>query len=1078
MSGTGAHPDPTLDPIERELARTVFRLGPFAQSVSLLAGLVLALALSPVVSLWTLALWYLVLAATVAFRVWLIFRFRQADTESASLTHIIRHYRYGILASGVAWGSSIALTAPTFPLEYMALTTMVLAGMTAGATMVLAALRGHLMFFAVPAVLPAAVILASRGDLTGIMAGLLVGYFILAMRRVEQDLHGVLRRNAELSSRNRALASRLSDSNELLTDGAEGQTERTHRAESRYRVLQALYQTTSVVGTTLDERLREMLRIGCRYFGLPYGVVSHIEGGIYTVREIVAVDAPVRMSAGQRMPLKEAVCAVTFDSDEPIAFSGEAQRAVALAAHPSGDPSAFCNAYIGARIQISGRTYGTMCFYDTEPQDLQIEGVDREFARLMAQWVSRELSEQQLQEALRRKADELALITNSVNAGIAYADRDLVLRFANRRYRDSLGEGRQDIVGRALNDIIGEADFATIEPDLKRCLAGLEVRYTFEREVPGGDIAVRDVSLVPDLRTDGTVRGIFALVYDVTEASRLKADLDGKIKELQLITDSVTAGIGYTDGDQVFRYINRAYLEFLGKSEDQIVGKHLSKVIGEKDYAQAKPLVERCLSGEQVRYQAERRDPAGDKVHRSVSLVPDLGEDGTARGIFALIYDVTEERRLQDALDEKVKQLHTITDSVNAGIGYIDRDLTFVFTNRTYSVILGRAEETLAGLTVEEVMGPTYFSSIRGHLDRVLAGESVTYEAEREYSAGRKSVLQVTIEPDVLDGDVVGMFVFGTDITEFRDTELALVAETDLAETTLDSVSESVIRIGVDGVIEFMNPAAVLMTGMAAEVACGRSLSEVLPLVFSDGRQLAPMVLREVVGRRVRLEPDEDLWLKRPGEGSGAWIRCLAVPLRSRTDGLGEGLLLLSDVTAQRRMIQELAHRATHDTLTGLHNRRELERQLTRAVDEAAAGAAPFALIFLDLDGFKEVNDELGHLAGDQMLAQIADAMRETMRQEDVLARIGGDEFAVLARNCSLVAAQAIAEKLRVAVRATSLTWGGNVRHVGVSIGIAPVGPDSGDARSVLNLADQACYAAKRAGKDRIELAVPDGPVH
>jgi len=1081
MSGPDAHPDPNHDFVEQSLARTLFRLGPYSQSMSLFGGLALAIALSPVAQLQYIALWFATLAATAVYRIFLVRRFRaQADDQrsSADLARSIRRYQIAILASGICWGASILLLAPGFPSAYVAVATMVLAGVTAGVATALAAQRGLLMAFSILALTPAALVFFAGGDLLGVMAGILVCIFIAAMMRVERNLHRVLRDNLELTASNAELALRLGVANADLTDQAQGHAARAQRAEARARVLHALHETTSVVGTTVGTRLQEMLRIGCRYFGLPNGIISHISGGTYTVREVVAVEGEPRMRAGDSMALDDAVCAVTFDSDDPIAFAGETQRSYALRDHPAGDLSAFCDAYVGARVPMGGQTYGTMCFYDTEANEFAFEEVDREFVRLMAQWVSRELSEQALQDALKQKADELVLITNSVDAGIAYADSDLILRFANKRYRESLDPGQKDAIGRHLREILGSGRFETIAGHLERCLRGEPVRYKVEREVHDGRRVVRDVSLVPDLGGGGEIRGIFALVYDVTEVWNLQAKLDAKVQELELITDSVTAGIGYTDGDLVFRFINRTYLERLGKREDEVIGQHLRDVIGDESFAEIEPLVQRCLKGERVNYQAERDDPAGDRVFRDVNLVPDIGADGSVSGIFAMVYDITAERLLQEALDEKVKQLRTITDSVAAGIGYLDRELRFVFANEYYATLLGWEGRTVTGLNVAEVLGDEYYKDVRGYLQRVIAGEAVTYEATREYTPGRQSHLQVAIEPDLHGETVLGMFVFVTDITEFRETERALAAETDLAETTLDSISEAVVRINSDGVVDFINPSAESLIGLRADLARGRALSEVLPLVFGDGRQLAPMVMRQIVGRRARFEPEEELWLKRPGDHGGSWVRCLAVPLHGGPDGIGEGLLMLRDVTSMRREIQELAHRASHDTLTGLYNRREIERQLGRAVEEAVAGSDPFALIFMDLDGFKDVNDALGHLAGDQLLAQIAEGMRSVMRQEDVLARIGGDEFAVLARNCSLPAAQAIAEKLRLAVKNTSLTWDGSVYRVGMSIGIAPVGPESTDVRSVLNLADQACYAAKRAGKDRIELATPDGPVH
>ena len=151
---------------------------------------------------------------------------------------------------------------------------------------------------------------------------------------------------------------------------------------------------------------------------------------------------------------------------------------------------------------------------------------------------------------------------------------------------------------------------------------------------------------------------------------------------------------------------------------------------------------------------------------------------------------------------------------------------------------------------------------------------------------------------------------------------------------------------------------------------------------------------------------------------------------------------------------------------------------LGRALEEVRTAETPYALLFIDLDGFKEVNDTAGHLAGDQMLVDIARALRRVVRQDDVLARLGGDEFAVLTRNCTLNAAEAIADKLRATVRSVKKSWGKEVFRVGASIGIAALSSDLAAPKDVIALADGACYAAKRAGRDRVMVASTDGPRH
>jgi diguanylate cyclase (GGDEF)-like protein len=174
-------------------------------------------------------------------------------------------------------------------------------------------------------------------------------------------------------------------------------------------------------------------------------------------------------------------------------------------------------------------------------------------------------------------------------------------------------------------------------------------------------------------------------------------------------------------------------------------------------------------------------------------------------------------------------------------------------------------------------------------------------------------------------------------------------------------------------------------------------------------------------------------------------------------------------VTRARHIAKELAHQATHDPLTGLVNRSEFERRLARSLAGTEAGGGEHALCFLDLDGFKSVNDACGHLAGDELLRQLSRLMREHMRGRDTLARLGGDEFGVLLEHCSLTRAARVADEIRKAVTGHRFTWGEATYRVGVSTGIVPVRP-GGRPREVLREADTACYVAKRAGGNRIQV--------
>ena len=183
-------------------------------------------------------------------------------------------------------------------------------------------------------------------------------------------------------------------------------------------------------------------------------------------------------------------------------------------------------------------------------------------------------------------------------------------------------------------------------------------------------------------------------------------------------------------------------------------------------------------------------------------------------------------------------------------------------------------------------------------------------------------------------------------------------------------------------------------------------------------------------------------------------------------------MLVLKDVTRERQHAAQLSHQAQHDALTGLVNRREFEQRLSRALTSAAELDRTHAVLYLDLDRFKEVNDSCGHAAGDELLREISGLFQRSLRERDTLARLGGDEFAVLLENCVSDDATRIAESLRNAVAEFNFAWEGRRFRLGVSVGVVPIAGRRYSVAEVLRIADASCYKAKDAGRDRIHVHV------
>ena len=182
------------------------------------------------------------------------------------------------------------------------------------------------------------------------------------------------------------------------------------------------------------------------------------------------------------------------------------------------------------------------------------------------------------------------------------------------------------------------------------------------------------------------------------------------------------------------------------------------------------------------------------------------------------------------------------------------------------------------------------------------------------------------------------------------------------------------------------------------------------------------------------------------------------------------------DITRDRELAEQIEYHATHDALTGLVNRREFERLLSDALESARQSPMGHALCFIDLDHFKHVNDDGGHQAGDAVLRELGSLFIDNLRQSDAIGRLGGDEFGVLIYNCDLAKAESLANDLRKAVEAYQLDWEGVSYRVGASIGVVPIGRESGDIEAVMREADSACYAAKHAGRGRISVLQDAAP--
>ncbi len=302
-----------------------------------------------------------------------------------------------------------------------------------------------------------------------------------------------------------------------------------------------------------------------------------------------------------------------------------------------------------------------------------------------------------------------------------------------------------------------------------------------------------------------------------------------------------------------------------------------------------------------------------------------------------------------------------------------------------------------------------------------------------------------------------------------KRAEAELLREKERAQVTLHSIGDGVITTDTAGAIDYMNPSAERLTGWTVEEAKGQPLAQVYPLHDEATRE--PLGGLADTARRLEstLQAREPQLLRRR-DGEEFAVTQTVTPIRGpRGDALGS-VLVFRDVTETRSLARRLAYQASHDTVTGLLNRREFEARLAHALEVAHNEARQHICLYMDLDQFKLVNDTCGHAAGDDLLRQLAVLMHGRLRESDALARLGGDEFGVLLEGCPLQQGIEIAEALRAGVRDYRFVWEDKTFEIGVSIGIVAVTGDWESVGSIMSAADVACYAAKDLGRNRIHV--------
>jgi diguanylate cyclase (GGDEF)-like protein/PAS domain S-box-containing protein len=458
---------------------------------------------------------------------------------------------------------------------------------------------------------------------------------------------------------------------------------------------------------------------------------------------------------------------------------------------------------------------------------------------------------------------------------------------------------------------------------------------------------------------------------------------------------------------------------------------------------------------------------AGDaSVGRRLSV----GENGEIGALAKTI------NRLFDALGERDEEIHD-RDRLFADFArtlpeiVLLHDERILLANDSAAALLGLSPDQLEGRDVVDLVKPAYRALFRKTIAKRLAGKSVPQRLEIQLISGKEQGLWVEAQSASIEyRGSRAILTIARDVSYRKSLEVSLSRSKQQAQYTLESIAEGVITTDNEGRIDYMNRAAEALTGAKREEGVRHRIGELFSLIDeADRRPLGDPVERCLSMRRRVNMGRRALLVSRDGEHEHS-VEITASPIRGPGNSISGIVVVFHDVSEIRGLTRQMSYQATHDALTGLINRREFERRLQEALDSAQADDTVHILCYMDLDRFKAVNDSCGHLAGDNMLREVATLIREQVRDSDFVGRLGGDEFGTVLIGCPLDKARQIAVDICNAISDYRFVWQDKIFSIGISIGLVEIGHASGTMQDLMSAADSACYVAKQRGRGQVHV--------
>lgn len=665
----------------------------------------------------------------------------------------------------------------------------------------------------------------------------------------------------------------------------------------------------------------------------------------------------------------------------------------------------------------------------------------------------------------------------AVDAFVAADDSGRVLEW-NAQAEEVFGWSREHIIGRPLADTVlpgflAEAHLAAPGASGEGESHGRRL-HVYARRRDGKEMPV-ELTLSPLPMPDRPL--ITATLRDISQRRALELEILQQANLSTSILNGMPDAVVVADVHGRLIMVNPAAQQLLGvkavteDSNQAISAYQLYHVDGESPYEMDERPTRRALRGEHVDnlLARVRSDGRPEVIWVSVNARPLRDLTGNLAGAVVAFRDITELRAKQEQIERQAAQLQeqaSLLDLAHDAILVRDSEQRISYWNRSAQRLYGYSRDQAIGRDANELLRTRFPEAIDAILARVHEAHYWEGEVVQTTAGGREIIVFSQWALDLQEGRPYRYLETNADITERVQTERALrQSQQDFRLLVEASTDYAIMMIDTQGRIQSWNSGAERILGRVPHEAIGRPVAD---LFTSEDRDLGEPT-RELDEARLRGRAEDARWHVRP-DGSRFWATGVVTPVRNEDGSLRGYVKIMRDQTAQRLAEEQTQFLANHDSLTGLPNRVSFSNELHQSIAHSTRHNIPIAVLLLDLDRFKYVNDTFGHHYGDLLLKEVALRLLSSIRETDFAARLGGDEFVVIQRDVSQPqAAETLARKL-VAELGRPYSLDAQEVLSGTSIGIAMYPQDAKNSVELLKRADLALYRAKDAGRHNFQF--------